>query len=59
MDSKFTCGDPVVAHGIVFGYITAVLFRGNSYLYEVSYFSNGMYEQRWFESFEIAKVDQK
>lgn len=38
------------------GFITAVCIRGKYITYEVTYFSNGEHYQRWFEYFEIEKV---
>ena len=35
------------------GYITAVCCRDEYITYEVSFFSNGEYNQKWFEKFEI------
>lgn len=35
------------------GFITAICFRGEQKTYEVSFFSNGEYNQKWFEDFEL------
>ena len=38
------------------GYITAICYRGEAVTYEVSYFSNGEYSQKWVEEFEIEEA---
>jgi hypothetical protein len=38
------------------GYITAICLRLGNTSYEVSYFSNGDYQQKWFEHFEIETI---
>jgi hypothetical protein len=35
------------------GYITAICYRGGYITYEVTYFSNGEHNQKWFEYFEL------
>lgn len=40
------------------GYITAICFRGSYTTYEVSFFTNGEYNQKWFESFELEAVHE-
>lgn len=39
------------------GFITAICIRGEHKTYEISYFSNGEYNQKWFEDFEIQEKD--
>jgi hypothetical protein len=38
------------------GYITAICLRLGNTSYEVSYFSNGDYQQKWLEHFEIETI---
>lgn len=39
------------------GYITAICIRNNNYIsYEVSFFSNGEYNQKWFDVYEITPL---
>jgi len=40
----------------LYGYITAICYRGDYVTYEVSFFSNGEYHQVWFENFEIEEI---
>ncbi len=38
-------------------FITAICYRSNNNItFEISYFSNGEYNQKWVESFEITKI---
>lgn len=51
---KFNFGDKVIIKLLeLSGYVTAICLRGSYVTYEVSYFSNGNYEQKWFEYFEL------
>jgi hypothetical protein len=38
------------------GYITAICYRGQYMTLEISYFSNGVYYQGWFETFEVEAI---
>ncbi len=54
---KFKFGDKVEITLLeLFGYITAICYRGEYVTYEVSFFSNGEYRQIWFEGFEINEI---
>ena len=54
---KFKFGDKVEITLLeLYGYITAICFRGDYVTYEVSFFSNGEYHQVWFEGFEINEM---
>ena len=59
--TKFVCGERV---NIVLlelpGIVTAICIRDNNNItYEVIYFSNGEYNQNWFDHYEISKVTTK
>jgi hypothetical protein len=53
----FVIGDKVKINLLELnGYITAICLRLGNTSYEVSYFSNGDYQQKWFENFEIETI---
>ena len=53
------CGDLVTIRLLeLSGYVTAICTRhGGNVSYEVSYFSNGEYNQKWFDIFEIKQSE--
>jgi len=54
----FVIGDKVKINLLELnGYITAICLRLGNTSYEVSYFSNGDYHQKWLEHFEIEKLN--
>jgi len=55
--SVFKFGDKVEITLLeLYGYITAICYRGDYVTYEVSFFSNGEYHQVWFDGFEINEM---
>lgn len=58
MENNFEIGEKVFIKLLELNaYITAICYRSNNNkTYEISYFSNGEYNQKWVEFFEIEKI---
>lgn len=57
IESKFKFGEKVEIKLLeLYGYVTAVCYRGEHETYEISYFSNGEYYKIWFYDFELEKT---
>ncbi len=42
----------------LYGFVTAICYHGDNISYEISFFSNGEYHQKWMESFEFEKINE-